>query len=105
MRLDAWDRALLNEIQLTFPLGARPFAELAARLGGDEERVLRSLRLLKEAGVIRRLGGIFDSRRLGYWGTLGALKVPPGRIAEVAAVVNSYEAVTHNYLREHEYNM
>lgn len=105
MRLDAWDRALLNEIQLNFPLGARPFAELAARLGADEGRVLRSLRLLKEAGIIRRLGGIFDSRRLGYWGTLGALKVPPGRIAEVAAVVNSYEAVTHNYLREHEYNM
>lgn len=55
--------------------------------------------------VIRRLGGVFDSRKLGYKGTLCAVKVPQDRIDEVAAVINSYLGITHNYLRDHEYNM
>ncbi|MDD2421921.1 MAG: Lrp/AsnC family transcriptional regulator, partial [Heliobacteriaceae bacterium] len=60
---------------------------------------------LKERGIIRRIGGVFDSRRLGYRATLCALKVPPDRVDAVAAIVNGYPGVTHNYLREHEYNM
>lgn len=86
-------------------MAVRPYAVMAEKMGLTEEEVLARLTRLKEIGIIRRLGGIFNSRKLGYVGTLCAAKVPPGRVDEVARIVNSYVAVTHNYIREHEYNM
>lgn len=105
MNLDNLDRQLLNLIQSKLPLTPEPYKELARALGSSEEEVIRRLRNLIERGVIRRLGAIFDSRRVGYTGTLCALKVPPERIPEVAGIVNSLPGVTHNYLRDHPYNM
>ena len=105
MSLDNLDRKLLNLIQTNFPVVPEPYRELALALDTSEEEVMQRIGKLRNSGVIRRLGGIFDSRKLGYRGTLCALKVPPSRIAEVAAVINDYPGVTHNYLREHEYNM
>ncbi|WP_011393685.1 siroheme decarboxylase subunit alpha [Neomoorella thermoacetica] len=103
--LDQLDRRLLNLIQEEFPLVARPYQEIGCRLGLSEDEVIRKIRKLKTEGIIRRLGGVFELRQLGYTSTLCALKVPPGRLEEVAAVVNSFPGVTHNYLREHDYNM
>ncbi|WP_031513667.1 AsnC family transcriptional regulator [Desulfofalx alkaliphila] len=105
MKLDAIDRKLLNMAQSNFPIVARPYKELGHRLGISEEQVIERLQRLKDEDYIRRLGGIFDSRKLGYKGTLCGIKVPAHRIDEVAAVVNSYPGITHNYLREGEYNM
>lgn len=105
MRLDSLDRQLLNLIQSSFPITPEPYRELAETLGTSEEEVLARLERLIACGVIRRLGPVFDSRMLGYCGTLAALKVPLERIPEVAAVVNSFPGVTHNYLREGDYNM
>ncbi|MDH7577714.1 MAG: AsnC family transcriptional regulator [Bacillota bacterium] len=105
MTLDHLDRQLLNLIQSRFPITPEPFRELAKILGASEEEILARLERLLSAGVIRRLGPIFDSRKLGYTGTLAALKVPPERIEDVAAVVNGFPGVTHNYLREYHYNM
>jgi DNA-binding Lrp family transcriptional regulator len=103
--LDGTDKKLLNIVQTAFPVVPEPYRELAGQLGLSEEEVLARLRRLVEAKVIRRLGAIFDSRKVGYEGTLCALKVPPERVAEVAAEVNRHSGVTHNYLRDHEYNM
>lgn len=105
MNLDAIDRKLLNLVQVSFPIVEEPYKYLADRLDITEEEVIRRLKRLQQQKIIRRLGGIFDSRRLGYKGTLVGLKVPENRIDEVAAVVNSYDGITHNYLRDHEYNM
>ncbi|MBM7855570.1 DNA-binding Lrp family transcriptional regulator [Desulfohalotomaculum tongense] len=105
MKLDALDKKLLNLVQTDFPIVSRPYKELAEKLNITEEEVLSRLKRLMDADIIRRLGGIFDSRKLGYRGTLCAMKVPADRVDEVAAVVNSYPGITHNYLREHEYNM
>lgn len=105
MELDNLDRELLNIIQSDFPLTAEPYKNLAESLGISEEEVLASLKRLIEAGTIRRLGGIFDSRRLGYTGTLCAMNVPQEKVALAASVVNSFPGVTHNYLRDHDYNM
>ncbi|MGI9861887.1 AsnC family transcriptional regulator [Moorella naiadis] len=99
------ERRLLNLLQEEFPLVPQPYQEIGRRLGLDEARVIKMIAKLKEEGVIRRLGGVFELRRLGYVSTLCALKVPPERLDTVAAVVNSFPGVTHNYLREHEYNM
>lgn len=105
MSLDSMDRQLLNLVQAGLPLTPQPYRKLADKLGISEEEVLARLKRLCQSGVIRRLGAIFDSRRVGYSGTLCALKVPVERIEEVAAVVNSFPGVTHNYLRDYDYNM
>lgn len=105
MTLDSLDKQLLNLIQTRLPIVPEPYRELAETLGTSEEDILARLERLIARGVIRRLGAIFDSRKIGYSGTLCALKVPPERIDEVAAVINSFPGVTHNYLRDHQYNM
>jgi DNA-binding Lrp family transcriptional regulator len=105
MQLDSVDRRLLEMIQKEIPLVPRPYLELARELGIEESEVLDRIGRLRRAGIIRRMGGFFDSRKLGYTGTLCAMQVPVERIAEVAAVINAYPEVSHNYLRTYEYNM
>ncbi|ACV62138.1 putative transcriptional regulator, AsnC family [Desulfofarcimen acetoxidans DSM 771] len=104
-KLDQLDKKLLNIIQTGFPITTRPYRELAEKLATSEADIINRIERLQKIGVIRRLGGIFDSRSLGYTGTLCAMQVPEDRIDEVAAVINSYPGITHNYLREHKYNM
>lgn len=103
--LDDLDRAILNEIQSHFPIGARPFAEVGEKVGASEEEVLARVMAMVEAGVIRRLGANFTSRKLGYTSTLCAVRVPPESLDHFVAVVNRYPGVTHNYLRRHRYNV
>lgn len=96
---------LLFRLQNGIPLNRRPFRTLAAELGADEKEILKIMRLLKAKGYIRRFGATFDSHKLSYHSTLCTARVPVERIGEVVEVVNSYKGVTHNYLREHEYNL
>ena len=105
MLLDKLDMKLLDYIQSGLPVCPEPYLEVARVLHTTEKDVIERLGRLKEAGVIRRLGAVFDSRKVGYTGTLCAMKVPDNRIEEVASIVNSYPGITHNYLRDHEYNM
>ncbi len=103
--MDDQDRQLLNRLQSQFPLTANPFQTLGAELGLTEAEVISRVSRLKETGIIRRIGASFDSRTLGYASTLAALQVPEPRLLEVVAVVNSYAGVTHNYQRNHDYNL
>lgn len=96
---------LLNIIQNEFPLESRPFLVLANQLNMTEEKVIEIIKQSKENGYIRRLGGVFDSKSLGYTSTLCAAQVSEHRIEEVTNIINSYPGVTHNYLRNHNYNM
>ena len=98
-------KALLNLIQANFPLENRPFLKLARELDITEEQVIDIIKELKEQGNIRRLGGIINSKKVGYHSTLCAMKVPLEKIKEVAEVINSYTGVTHNYIRNYPYNM
>ncbi|RJX19505.1 MAG: Lrp/AsnC family transcriptional regulator [Desulforudis sp.] len=105
MQLDNTDRQLLNLIQKQIPVSSRPYAVIGAELGIDEAEVIARIKSLKESGIIRRIGGFFDSRKMGYAGTLCAMKVPEARIEEVAGIINGYYQVTHNYIRDHGYNL
>jgi DNA-binding Lrp family transcriptional regulator len=60
---------------------------------------------MAEAGIIRRIGAVFDTRRLGFASTLIAMQVPTERVDEVAGIVSSYSGVSHNYLRGADYNL
>jgi len=103
--LDATDKRLLNLLQSDFPLVPRPYAAIAAALGVPEAEVLARVQALREAGVLRSLSAIFDVYRVGYRSTLVAFSVPPARLAEAASVVSAHPGVSHNYGREHEYNL
>jgi heme b synthase len=104
-RLDPLDEKILAAIQADFPLVERPFEALAARLGVGAEELIARVRRMRSEGFIRRLGAVFDTRRLGYVSTLVAARIPPERLAEVAAAVSEVPAVTHNYGRRHSYNL
>jgi DNA-binding Lrp family transcriptional regulator len=101
---DALEFRLLNEFQRDFPLCPAPFAELAARLGVGERAVLGSLEKLRREGKISRVGAVFAPKRIGA-STLAAMAVPPDRLDAVAAAVNRFPEVNHNYEREHRYNL
>jgi siroheme decarboxylase len=103
--LDDLDRAILNEIQSHFPIDSRPYAEVGRRVGASEAEVLARVTAMAEAGIIRRLGANFTSRKLGYTSTLCAARVKPTSLDHFVAVVNRYPGVTHNYLRRHRYNV
>lgn len=105
MELTAVQKALLNEVQAGLPVASQPFKVLGDKFGMKEVEVIETLAKFKEAGYIRRVGAIFDSRNLGYVSTLCATKVAPEQLDEVAEFINQYIEVTHNYLREHEYNL
>ncbi len=105
LKMDEMDRKILNLIQSDFPVHPRPFGEVGRQLGLSEEQVLQRVRQMKAAGVIRRIGGSFDSRKLGFYSTLCAAKVPTEDLERFNGVINSYPGVTHNYQRDHHYNI
>ncbi len=104
-QLDEMDRMILNEIQSHFPIEARPYQVLGEKLGCSEEEALQRVQDLKDREVIRRIGANCNSRKLGYTSTLCAAKVPSRLMARFVEVVNSYMGVTHNYRRDHDYNI
>ncbi len=104
-QLDEMDRMILNEIQSHFPIEARPYQVLGEKLGCSEEEALQRVQDLKEREVIRRIGANCNSRKLGYTSTLCAAKVPSRLMERFVEVVNSYMGVTHNYRRDHDYNI
>jgi DNA-binding Lrp family transcriptional regulator len=103
--MDEIDKNILNEIQSDFPVTPRPYHELGKRLDLSELEVIKRVKRLKEKGIIRRIGGNFHSGRLNFTSTLCATKVPKENIEHFVEVVNRYPGVTHNYLRDHAYNI
>jgi DNA-binding Lrp family transcriptional regulator len=96
---------LLYEMQNAFPLSERPFREMAEKIGSTEEEVLETVQRLKEEKIIRQTSAIFDTKRLGYKSSLVAFKVDEAKIDEAAKIINAHPGVSHNYLRNHDYNI
>lgn len=128
---------LLAIIQDGFPLVERPYLRLAEMLNCDggkdavendagakcanlavsEQEVFDDVEKMRVSGVIRRIGGVYDSKKLGFISRLCAGKVPASSLdfsaephsqtpmEKFAAVVMSEPAITHNYIRSHEYNV
>ena len=103
--LDAVDRRILSIIQSFFPLEPRPYKAIGEQAGISEEEALARVRALKERKIIRRLGANFQSAKLGFRSTLCAAKVSDRDMDSFVAAVNEHPGVTHNYLRDHEYNI
>jgi len=99
------DRRILNVLQADFLISEQPYLAIAERLGIEESELLERIGIMQEAGIIRRIGAILESRAMGYYSTLCACRVEPERSDEVAAIINGQAGVTHNYLRDGEYNL
>lgn len=103
--LDDLDRELLNLMQGKFPIAPRPYEAVAQAAGIPEEEVLtRVERLIKER-IIRQVTPIFDTRALGFESMLVAAKVDAENPHRAAKVINAHPGVTHNYLRDNDFNM
>jgi DNA-binding Lrp family transcriptional regulator len=98
------EQRLLNEFQQGMPLTPTPFADIAKQLGIYETTVLETLRRLQTEGVVSRVGAVFRPNRIGA-STLAAMAVPGEELEDVAAIVNEFVEVNHNYEREHRYNL
>ena len=98
------DKGLLDDFQRDFPLVARPFAEIGARLSLSEGEVIEAYANLMEQKYISRIGAVIAPNRVGA-STLAAMRVPEERLGEVAALVTSFAEVNHNYEREHDINL
>lgn len=105
MTLDPVGRKLVNLLQEGLPLEKDPYGILAGKLGVPRSEVAERIRDLTDSGYIRRVGGIFAPVAMGYSSTLVGMRVPEDRFCDVAAFVNSFGGVTHNYRREGFLNM
>ncbi len=105
MALDELDRRLLNLMQGSFPLEPRPYAAVARAAEIPEEQALERVGELVEQRIIRQVTPIYDTRALGYSSMLVAAKVDPEHPWRAAKIVNSHPGVSHNYLRNHDFNM
>ncbi|MEX1303058.1 MAG: AsnC family transcriptional regulator [Desulfotignum sp.] len=99
------DKAILNMIQLDFPIDARPFQVLAEKLNLSEEELIARIQAMKNSELIRRIGGNFSPDRLGYYSTLCTAQVPENKTDLFTQTVNAYPGVTHNYMRDHDFNV
>ncbi len=102
---DEVDKAILTELQKSFPITHRPFQVLGEKIGITEQECLERISRLKENKVIRQLSAIFDTRTLGYQSTLAAMRVDAARVDEAAEVINQHPGVSHNYKRNDPYNI
>jgi DNA-binding Lrp family transcriptional regulator len=103
--LSEQDKQLLNQMQGAFPLEPRPYLRVAEALGIPEEAVLTRVQELLDDRIIRQVTPIFDTRALGYSSMLVAAKVDADNPHRAAQIINAHPGVSHNYLRNHEFNL
>jgi DNA-binding Lrp family transcriptional regulator len=104
--LDDTDKKLLQLLQDDFPLIESPWSEISNKIGIPEKQVIARIENLYTIGVIRKIGPVVDQSKIGYpAATLVALCVPENQIEKVASVINQYSNISHNYEREHKYNI
>ncbi len=103
--LDDLDRKLLNLMQGSFPIASQPYASVAERAGTTEAEALARVQHLLDERIIRQVTPIFDTRALGYSSMLVAAKVDPENPWRAASIINAHPGVSHNYLRNHEFNI
>ena len=106
--MDGTDKKLLNLLQTEVPIAPRPWVVVGERLGGiSEAEVMERVRALKAAKIIRQISAIFDTRSLGYESSLVAVQYDPASsgVDSAAAIINEHPGVSHNYQRNHAFNL
>ncbi|HUT40264.1 MAG TPA: Lrp/AsnC family transcriptional regulator [Gammaproteobacteria bacterium] len=102
--MEVLTQRLLNDYQREFPLEPQPFDHIARELDTCTATLLDHLRDLQVQGVVSRVGPVFRPNTIGA-STLAAMAVPAAQLERVAALVNGFPQVNHNYEREHRFNL
>ena len=89
------EKKTLTRLQRGIEPVSRPFQNLDI----PEADILALLRRTEEDGLLRRFGGVFDARRLGYKSVLCALDILPEQMESKAAIISAHPGVTHCYER------
>jgi DNA-binding Lrp family transcriptional regulator len=106
MNVDRIDLKILDALQDDLPLVSHPWQVIAERLGISETVMLERVKTLQDAGIIRGISPVLESRQMGlHAATLVAIHVPEERLDEIADVISSYEEVSHNFQRDHYYSL
>lgn len=103
--MDTLDRNIINSLQHDFPVCDRPFAVLAETLHSTEDELIARVQTMLDSGLLTRFGPMYNAVNMGGALSLCAMKVPEDRFDEVAAQINAFAEVAHNYQRDHEMNM
>ncbi len=104
MHISLLQQSIINRYQKGFPLTSAPFKQMADELEVSEEDVLIAVNDLNDKDILSRVGPVFDHKKAGA-STLAAIAVKPEQLDHVAAIVNQFEEVNHNYAREHDFNL
>ncbi len=102
--LSPLQQKIINRYQKGFPLSPQPYKDMAIALDTTEQEVLLAIESLNEQKILSRVGAVFDHKKAGA-STLAAMAVPEHQLEKIAAIVNRFEQVNHNYQREHQYNL
>ncbi|MGD9578484.1 MAG: AsnC family transcriptional regulator [Syntrophorhabdus sp.] len=103
--MDEIDKKILNLIQEEFPLHKRPYGEIGKQVGINEKEAMERVQRLKDAGIIRRIGVVFEPKKLDYTSTLCGVHVGEDKLMQVVDAINKHTGVTHNYEREGDLNL
>jgi DNA-binding Lrp family transcriptional regulator len=104
MNFTPLEQQLINHYQKGFPLTSRPFKTIAEQLSVDEATVLTCYQQLEQQGILSRIGPVFNHQQAGV-STLAAIACKPNELSKIADIVSAFDAVNHNYAREHHYNL
>lgn len=103
---DGTDIAILNALQEDMLLVGRPYLSIAGKVGITEQEILERIARLMDCGILRGISPVIESSKVGFTvATLIALHVPPARLREVAAIISGYPEVSHNFQRDHHYQI
>ena len=105
MNIDTTDTELLNILQSNFPLDIKPFNLIGKKLNISESEVIERIQNLKDIKYIRQISAIFDTRSMKYKSSLIAMSFDEDKVDDAASIINSHPGITHNYKRNHYYNL
>lgn len=103
--MDSLDKLIVNHLQAGFPVCSAPYKNVAEQLGIAENVLMERIQCLLAEGILSRFGPMYHAEKIGGGLTLAALAVPETRFDQVAAIVNGFPEVAHNYARNHRLNM
>jgi siroheme decarboxylase len=91
---------ILEHIPADFPITARPYKEMAGKMGIGEEELIEGLKTLKESGVIRRVAGALSHRKIAYeHNAMVVWRVEERDVDTVGARFAAFDEVSHCYER------
>ena len=96
---------ILLRVQKHFPLTMRPFEVIAKELNTTEDEVIKIIKEQKAQNIIRQTSAIFDTKSLGYKSSLVAFEIDEDKIDDAISIINTHPGVSHNYERNHKFNI